>query len=191
MTTATYLLTLPADAATTGNFLTTNGLDTISWSSLPYRIVQTASTIVTSVAHCVDPFITNVDTIPSNTAGDQVMSLSITPINSANYLFIEVLANVSVDSVAAETSAQGIGLYRNSETTALQAGAYTRDQALGLTQLMIVYILNAAATSSQTFAVRAGQTTGTSFTTFNGQNNTRLYGGVCASSIMIREFTVT
>lgn len=124
------------------------------------------------------------DTIPQNTEGDQVMTLSITPKSASNILFIQV-------TVQAAQSASGqmlAALFQDSTAGALAAAKFT-SPAAGVMQLCtFTYKMAAGTTSSTTFKVRLGGITAGTLT-FNGQAAARLLGGVIPSSITIKEFT--
>lgn len=186
--TATYPLTLPADAGTAGQALTTDGGTATTWTSIgASTIVQTVYATSGSVATGTTVFSTLVDTIPTNTAGVEYMSLSITPSLSTHHLNILVIFNCSIN----DSGGEGImGLYKDSVTNALQVSGMSNSSATGLTggkQLILEYDMTAGTTSSITFKVRAGADTTNTFT-FNGDNGTQYYGGVSASSIVITEY---
>lgn len=124
------------------------------------------------------------DTIPQNTEGDEVMTLSITPKSTTNKLKIEVTGYFA-NSSAAPTQTS-MALFQDATVDALAAAwggrnSGTNDEG-GVT---LVHYMTAGTTSATTFKVRAGATAGT--LTFNGRAGARIYGGVMASSITITE----
>lgn len=124
------------------------------------------------------------DTIPQNTEGDQYMSVSITPKNSNNILEISVTALVSYNAAATMI----VALFQDSTANALASTC----QYVGLTTaeatITFKYRMTAGTTSATTFKVRiGGSAAGT--TTFNGNSSARLFGGVAASSILVKEFS--
>ena len=122
------------------------------------------------------------DTIPQKTEGNQYMSLAITPTDASNKLEITavlVLADSGDDRM-------GMALFRDATAGALAA---VQDSfVLNIPNTIILrHIVTAGSTSATTFKIRAGgRVTGT--TTFNGATSgARIYGGVCASTLTIKE----
>jgi hypothetical protein len=148
-------------------------------------VAQRVSTLTGTVATGTT-LITFANTIPTNTQGDQYMTLAITPKNTANILVIEGWGLFSV-SVSSEFFA--MILCQDSITNALSATEGFGQATSTAPQMMrIQHIMTAGTTSSTTFKVRAGgQTSGTM--TFNGHNGTQDFGGVMNSGIMITEYT--
>lgn len=122
------------------------------------------------------------DSIPQNTEGDEYMSLAITPTNASNKLLINVVC------VAANSNGglQIVALFQDSTANAIAA---TGDEGTntGLVRpVTLNHYMTAGTTSATTFKVRCGfPSAGT--TTFNGEGGSRLFGGVCSSSITITE----
>ena len=123
------------------------------------------------------------DTIPQNTEGDQYLSATITPTNAANILEISVQMSV--------TNSGGVGmmalaLFQDSNANALAAtiGANIDSNAQGFRTL--THSMVAGTTSPTTFKVRAGSNNAGT-TTFNGSGGSRVFGGVMASRITVRE----
>lgn len=123
------------------------------------------------------------DTIPQITEGDEYMTLAITPDSATNKLLIEVVMNISPGA----GGIIGVALFQDTTAGALAA---VREQTAILQSFVIPlrHYMTAGTTSSTTFRIRAGGTSGT--TTFNGLAGTRKYGGVLASSITITEIKV-
>jgi hypothetical protein len=121
------------------------------------------------------------NTIPQITEGDQYMTLAIVPKSATSKLIIEVTC-VLYNTVA---NNMGVVLFQDATANALAAVHQTIAAGQNLT-MSFRHIMTSGTTSSTTFRVRAGgNNAGT--TTFNGTNAVQLYGGVCASSIVIRE----
>ncbi len=126
------------------------------------------------------------DTIPQNTEGDEYMSLSITPTSATNKLKIDVVVNVAVNVI--NTTAR-TALFQDSTANALAAiqnELSSQDNRVVCDSF--THYMEAGTTDSTTFKVRCGGSSGT--LTFNGQNGSRLFGGVIASSITITEIEV-
>lgn len=125
------------------------------------------------------------DTIPQNTEGTQVMSLSITPTSATNKLKIEVVANFAADSSGGVRIQSA--LFQDSVIDALAAVVKWQTYQYG-DQLIFTHYMTTGTTSATTFKVRIGANIGG--ITFNGQGGVRKLGGVTASSITITEITV-
>lgn len=125
------------------------------------------------------------DTIPQNTEGDQYMTVSITPTNASNILFIEVIL-FAVHSTGAWISA---ALFQDSVANALAAMTSYSTTAGGGAPIVFRHKMVAGGTSAIAFKVRAGNHLGAGTVTFNGNAGSRIFGGVIASSITVTELT--
>ena len=156
---------------------------TVTWpdTDISQFIVQRVNTQTGAVATgtTVIPYD---DTIPQNTEGDQYMTLAITPKNTNNILYIEVIT-VSANSVAAHTTT---ALFQDATAGALAAGAQFTTTGGGTNNTKFIHKMTAGTTSATTFKVRIGTSTAATVT-FNGTASGRIFGGVMASSITITE----
>lgn len=100
--------------------------------------------------------IPNDNTIPQNTEGSQVGTLSITPKNSANLLVHRLAGSIGCQAAASVT----ISVFQDSTANAIfSTGAvFTASQDKNFS---VSYVMTAGTTSSTTFNVRAGTTAGT------------------------------
>ena len=76
-------------------------------------------------------------------------------------------------------------LFQDTTANALAAETnlfYSTNWGGGIT---LIHYMAAGTTSSTTFKIRIGLTSGT--TTLNGQGGTRLFGGTCSSSLTVTE----
>lgn len=125
------------------------------------------------------------DTIPQNTEGGEFMTLAITPTNASNNLEIQVTINIS----SSASAHNGVALFQDSIAGALAGVQEFESAAFGGTVITFTHTMVAGTASATTFKVRAGmQTAGT--LTFNGRGGARKFGGVMASSIIIKEIAV-
>jgi hypothetical protein len=111
------------------------------------------------------------------------MTLSITPQSTSNLLKIETVFNCSQNLGSPNIT---VALFQDSTADAL-AAVGENISTNTTTPVSFTHIMTAGTTSSTTFKIRAGLV-GAATLTFNGNNGTRLYGGVLASSIVITEF---
>ena len=125
------------------------------------------------------------DTIPQITEGNEYMTLAITPFSATSRLIIEVVAMLSTNAAAANGLAAA--LFQDATANAL-AAAMVPTAGAPTAPVSFRHSMVSGTTASTTFRVRAGcGIAGT--TTFNGNGGafTRFFGGVMASSIVIRE----
>lgn len=145
------------------------------------KLLQTVST-ETGIVNTGTTTISLANTIPTSSAGDQYMSLAITPKSAASKLIIDVvifLANSATVTLAAI-------LLQDSTANALAAGLATNSGAGTAVCIAFRHVMTSGTTSATTFKVRAGAgSAGT--TTFNGSGGTQIFGGILSSSIVIQE----
>lgn len=122
------------------------------------------------------------NTIPQQTEGDQYMSLSITPVSATSKLIIEVLFNGSIN-VAAGTI---FALFQDAGANAIAVSWTYTATAFGRLQASLRHVMVSGTTATTTFKLRAGPDAAGTLT-FNGNNGAAIFGGVMASSIVIRE----
>lgn len=181
----TFSMTMPTADGSAGQYMKTNASGVMSFGTPTGMLVQRVSTETGAVATGTTaiPFD---DTIPQNTEGDQYMSLSITPTSSSNILVIDVCVAELCNTNA--SIALMVALFQDSTANALAVSVQSEANASFSHAFKFTHIMTAGTTSSTTFKVRAGGSTGAT-TTFNGSAGGRKFGGVLASSIMIREYT--
>lgn len=147
------------------------------------RCLQTVSTITGAVATGTTtiPFD---NTKPQSSEGDQYMSLAITPQSASSTLVIDVTWHGCNSTAGANVLTAA--LFRDSGADSLAAGWQTFANSNFPISISYRYTMASPGTSATTFKVRAGcNAAGT--TTFNGQSGGRIYGGVLASGIVIKE----
>lgn len=144
--------------------------------------VRTNSTSITSTATTFSP----TDTIPQNTGGAQLFSISITPTNASNILKFSFSALTGISTTT-----------RNCTYAIFQDSTANAIYAIGLD--VIVSVLNivtfdfymaAGTTSSTTFALRFGTGNAASTVDINGTAGGRIYGGVSTAMFSVQELQV-
>ena len=130
--------------------------------------------------------IPNDDSIPQKTEGTEFMTLSITPKSATSKLLIQVV----VSSTASSGNALNISaLFKNDETNAIAATGQYQHIGTGIMITTYSHYITSGTTSSITFRVRGGASTGNY--TFNGYHHNgilyRNFGGSSASSMTIME----
>jgi hypothetical protein len=126
------------------------------------------------------------NSIPQNTEGNEMMTLAITPQHAANLLFV---SHVGIYGGTTTTDTVSVALFQDSTADALAAVGTFRNAAGDVSTIPLVYMKQAATTSSTTFKIRAG-TAEAGTTYLNASNGTTLYGGVGYSALAIMEIFV-
>ena len=118
------------------------------------------------------------NTIPQNTEGTEIMTVSITPTSTSNILLIEAFVSGSLSA-----SANGVvALFQ--DTTANALSACTAGPAIYVV-MPLTHSMTAGTTSSTTFKIRTGPNTGHFYV--NGTGSARLFGGVSACRLRVTE----
>ncbi len=125
------------------------------------------------------------DTIPQNTEGDEVITVSITPTSATNRLRIEFNAPTVGTSSSGQVTA---ALFQDSTAGALAASG-TLPSGVSATSSFLTHEMAAGTTSATTFKIRVGVASNTAY--INGVGGgTRLYGGVAAARLRVTEIKV-
>lgn len=155
-----------------------NSAGTVGWSFT--GLLQLVSTNTTARISTSGTTIPNDNTIPQNTEGTQILTLSITPKSSSSNLVIifstsgtptsdvPVIAALFQDSTADALAAQYIGQRSSSDSTS------------GILQ----YITASGSTSARTYKIRVG---GGNFQVNSGSSS-RKFGGTASTYLIIMEF---
>jgi hypothetical protein len=128
------------------------------------------------------------NTIPQNTEGDQIFTVTITPSSATNILMFDIYVFCSVtDSDVGITFA----IFQDSGADAIFAGS-ERSEITGSKQRLcsLKHYMVAGTTSSTTFNVRIGTTNASRPIYFNGTSFSRNYGGVAYSTFVVTEIAV-
>ena len=120
------------------------------------------------------------DTIPQNTEGTELLTLSITPTSASNKLRIRAVVYAG-KSTGTDMMA---GLFQDSTSGALAAIVQDAQSGFRPNRVVLDHYMTAGTTSETTFKLRVG-----SIATLyiNGTNSARLFGGVMVSSLTIEE----
>lgn len=180
-------------AGTAGQVLTSNGpsLDP-TFQSIGGAIVGRAYAEYTTSVD-INSEIPFDDTIPQSGEGLQILSVSITPKNSSNILRITFTGWGTRDSTSSAVIA---AIFRDSGANAINA-ASTMSSTTGSGSnwgfnLTTVVEVVAGSTAATTFKVRVGPSDSSRTIRFNGNTttNSRVFGGVGRSVLMIEEISV-
>jgi hypothetical protein len=175
--------TTTQSVATSNTTVATTAFVTAYVGQISGRLLQTVSFETGAVATGTT-IIPVDDTIPQITEGDQYMSLAITPQSATSKLVIEALWQGSFSATGAFLIT--VALFQDATAGALAATWAPSPASGAAISTSLRHVMTSGTTSATTFKIRVGgNTAGT--TTFNGFGGGRLYGGVMASSIVIRE----
>lgn len=146
------------------------------------RVVQEVAASTASRVTC-STLIPLDDTIPQSGEGNEVITVAITPTNSANTLEIEAV----VFGYATPASSIPIGaLFKDSDANAIAAATLAGVSGdVSYFSGTLFHRQTAGSTSAQTFKLRVGGSSGTVYV--NGNNTARLFGGVGFTYISVRE----
>ena len=177
--------TLPSADGTPNQLMKTDGSGQLGWATDSGKVLQMVYVYTGAYAtgSTTMPFD---DTIPQNTEGNEVMTLAITPTSASSKLLINVDVCGSSDVQGNWTAA----LFRDSTADALTA---TQVKASNVTadqndHCHLSWVADSSSTSATTFKVRCGQNNAGAWY-FNGENGSRLFGGVANSGITIMEIS--
>lgn len=120
------------------------------------------------------------DSIPQNTEGAELITLSITPTSATNILVLDATLSMFNNS----GSFRAACFFQDSTSDALYTAGATIDAGLG-GFIAMHYTMTAGTTSSTTFKIRYGSNTGTTY--INGNSSTRLFGGTQGTWFTITE----
>ena len=124
------------------------------------------------------------DTIPQNTEGDQIQTVSITPKSAANMLRVYGYAFLSTNT---NNNTVGYCLFRDSGANSLLSTWYYISGVFPSQHGFMFYPGEiASSTSSTTYKTRMGGYTGTCYFNKHGDGN-RYYGGAWHSYLMAEE----
>ena len=125
------------------------------------------------------------DTIPTTTEApiNSSLNVTITPKSASNTLMIEMNIQFALSAVGYIVGC----IFKDSGVNALAVSSKYISVTGTTNSIVLRYFENAASTSSRTYKVGAGSTSGT--VNYNGSAGGRLFGGVAFSSLTVTEFT--
>lgn len=180
---ADYTLTLPTALPSSTKFVTVDVSGNMAFSDqkIVQRVYTTTSSSTTSGTSIpVD------NSIPQNTEGEQLITLSITPTNASNILLIEFYCPISDNSAA---GANVTALFQDSTANALNATITTYSASSYLTPIILKHLMVAGTTTSTTFKIRFGPENGAETAYINRSNTwNNILGTACVSYLAITEY---
>lgn len=177
-------------AASAGDVQVANGSGGATWGDFDYRSMPTGA-----VVQCVDGTVNSAhstttttlpldDTIPQNTEGAEICTVTITPKATTHKLRIEFMFMGQVASTDAAWA-----IFQDSTANALAAGYLNRSSVSNsfAATTMGGHIMAAGTTSATTFKLRCGPGSGGTLGV-NGGTNGRDFGGVSQCWIRVTEY---
>lgn len=122
------------------------------------------------------------DTIPQITEGDQVLSVTVTPVNANSRLWIVAQLNVGGAASLVITAA----IFRTGFSDATNAASMLVNASTTMEQVIVCASYDALDTTARTYTVRAGSSTATD-AKLNGDNTNRNFGGASVSRMDLFE----
>jgi len=189
-TTGTGAIQSVASVGSSGQVLTSNGAGALPTFQGPAvgQVVQYVQTNKTALQRITTQLPYD-DTIPQNTEGAEVFTLSITPKSSSNILVINSTIFYGIyDGVT--NYLPTVALFQDTTANALtaSAGPSSVSPANGMVgTCTLSYKMTAGTTSATTFKIRVGTSNPGKPVDINGFNNARVFGGVASTTLEIWE----
>jgi hypothetical protein len=168
----------PTTDGTSGDVLKTDGAGVLSFGpavGLKY-LGQTSLTALTTITTVI-PYD---DTIPQNTEGDQILSLTVTPTSATSKLLIFVDVTAGSNSTSRNVN---VALFQDSTADALAA---TSDG----NSVHMLHTMTSGTTSATTFKVRCGPSAAGTVYVNGTIAGGALYNGKCSTTLTILEVAV-
>jgi len=148
--------------------------------------IQVQSASYATYSGAINTVIPIDDTVPQNTEGTEVITVTITPNKSGNTLVIDGV--IMLSSNFNGSSDMAVSLFQDSTAAAIWSGT-ARSSTLNATTLVpIKHVLQAASASPTTFKIRVGVSVGTYSIFVNGDTSSRLFGGASKTWLTVTEF---
>lgn len=147
-------------------------------------IVQIQSSNTTAVVTC-NTVLPYDDTIPQNTEGTEVLTVTITPKSATNKLIIEFNSSGAISTAGLVA---GIALFQDSTAGALAAGVgHYSSTSVTIGRLALRHEMAAGTTSATTFKIRIGPHVAGSVYPNGVSAGTRAFGGVSSTFLTVTE----
>ena len=148
------------------------------------ELVQQVYASTAAITNC-NTAIPDDNTIPQITEGTEVLTATITPNNSSNYLHITFFGWTSTNSA----SRTGCALFQDATDNALCAES-SKSGTDAPRAHTLIYRMTAGTTSSTTFIIRIGNDAGSTEYLNATSAGARMFGGVSIATLTINEIAV-
>lgn len=122
------------------------------------------------------------DTVPQNTEGTQVLSVSLTPKSTTSRIRLRFQGFFTVDTNGASCTA---AVFSSASSSALRASVTSAPQIGYPSPVLLEHEYVPGTTSALTFSVRVGPQSGT--LRLNGGTAARMFGGVAGATLIVEE----
>jgi len=122
------------------------------------------------------------DTIPQNTEGQEILTLTITPQRTTSKLIVKF--SVPVGREVASNNSCSIALFQDASVNALAATGYR----LSFNNLTLEHVMTSGTTSATTFKIRFGLSDGAHVYLNGDDAGNRVMGGVSKAVFTIEEY---
>lgn len=127
------------------------------------------------------------DTIPQNTEGVEVITVTITPISATSRLQIMFSSVINKDEAGNPSAV--VALFQDTTANALAAAAMLESQSTPASrQVYLEHVMTSGTTSATTFKIRIGSSSTTLEWYVNGTHSGRLMGGVFSTVLTVNEY---
>lgn len=121
------------------------------------------------------------DSLPQNTEGTEILTVSITPKNAANRIRVRFQCCAGTSVASGLTAA----LFVDSDANAIAATGTVTSGGGSLEQLALEYETAAGSTSARTYKIRVGAGSDNAYV--NGDSSSRRYGGAARATLVVEE----
>lgn len=153
-------------------------------NTLESQVVQVESS-TTSAYQQVSTVIPFDDSIPQNTEGAEILTVSITPKSASN----RILISATVQASGTVGFPGTIALFQDSTANALAAACHQPYATDAHFSVSLQHEMAAGTTGSITFKLRVGPNSGGGVFNVNGSGGARKFGGVSMTSLVVTEMT--
>lgn len=124
------------------------------------------------------------NSIPQQSEGTEILTVTITPQSATSTLVVDVVVNFTADGIYYVTA----GLFRDGTANALAAAPSSSTPVADAQSIVFRWDVVSGSTSATTFKVRIGVAAGSGGTiTINGVSGAQRLGGVYATSLSVQE----
>ena len=168
------------DDATAGDQRTTLGIN----AALILSLMPTGSVIARAYSSSTTQadYATNIprdNTVPQNTEGTEIFTVSVTPTANADRVRIRAVINGSSSGASDRIT---VALFKDSDASAIQVASTCVTSSNDIMQVVLEFEHSPATTSAVTYKIRAGSDAGTF--KLNKDNSAAVYGGSMASTLV-------
>ena len=181
-------------AATIGEVYIADGAGSGAWDILTHTSAPSGSVIghsittLSTASTISSTYFPVDDTIPQNTEGSEVFTISYTPKRADSIIVVEALVHLTTSNNAVPP---GIAFFKDSSASAVAASVKTNSYDSGQTpsETHLIYTETAGSTTARTYKIRASAVYSSNITIYvNRATGGRIFGGVVSSILRVTEY---